>query len=65
MPALASLDDLREVLARLDALKGQHPEAYSQFADILRTWRKVGYKNICKLLLGESKPEKLKGEAGG
>lgn len=65
MPALASLDDLRQVLARLDALKEQHPEAYSQFADILRTWRKVGYKNICKLLLGESTPEKLKGEAGG
>ena len=28
----------------------------------LRTWRKVGYKNICKLLLGEATPEKLKGE---
>jgi len=65
MPALASIDDLREVLARLEALKEQHPEAYSRFADILRTWRKVGYKNICKLLLGESTPEKLKGEAGG
>ncbi|HVO39578.1 MAG TPA: hypothetical protein VMV03_11180 [Spirochaetia bacterium] len=65
MPALASLDDLREVLARLEALREQHPEAYDQFAGILRTWRKVGYKNICKLLLGESTPEKLKGEAGG
>ena len=65
MPALASLDDLRQVLARLEALKEQHPEAYGQFGDILRTWRKVGYKNICKLLLGESTPEKLKGEAGG
>ena len=64
MPALASLDDLREVLARLERLKEQHPEAYGQFADILRAYRKVGYKNICKLLLGESTPEKLKGDGG-
>lgn len=62
MPALASLDDLREVLARLERLKGEQPQAYEQFADILRTWRRVGYKNICKLLLGEATPEKLKGE---
>jgi len=62
MPALASLDDLREVLARLEKLKAEQSVAYEQFAEILRTWRKVGYKNICKLLLGETTPEKLKGE---
>ena len=62
MPALASLDDLREVLARLEKLKAEQPQAYGQFAEILRAYRKVGYKNICKLLLGESTPEKLKGE---
>ena len=38
------------------------PEAYDAFAALLRKYRKVGYKNICKLLLGESTPEKLKGE---
>ncbi len=62
MAALASLDDLREVSARLEALKGQHPEAYDAFAGILTAYRRVGFKNICKLLLGESTPEKLKGE---
>jgi hypothetical protein len=62
MPALASLDDLKEVLARLDELKSSHAEAYEAFAAILKKHRKVGYKNICKLLLGEATPEKLKGE---
>jgi len=62
MPALASLDDLKEVLARLEELKSSHPEAYDAFAAILKKYRKVGYKNICKLLLGEATPEKLKGE---
>lgn len=62
MPALASLEDLKQVLSRLEQLKAEHPEAYNAFADILRAFRKVGYKNICKLLLGESTPEKLKGE---
>jgi hypothetical protein len=62
MPALASLDDLKQVLARLEQLKTEHPEAYTAFADLLKAHRKVGYKNICKLLLGESTPEKLKGE---
>jgi len=62
MPAVAPLDDLKDVLARLEALKSRHPEAYADFEELLRTYRRVGYKNICKLLLGESTPEKLKGE---
>ena len=62
MPALASLDDLKEVLARLEELKSSHTEGYDAFAAILKKYRKVGYKNICKLLLGEATPEKLKGE---
>jgi hypothetical protein len=62
MPALASLDDLKEVLARLEELKAAQPDAYEALSGILRKYRKVGYKNICKLLLGEATPEKLKGE---
>lgn len=62
MPALASLDDLKQVLARLEELKQAQPDAYEAFAAILRKHRSVGYKNICKLLLGEATPEKLKGE---
>ncbi len=62
MPALASLEDLKKVVADLEALRQGHPEAYAGFGDLLRKHRAVGYKNICKLLLGETTPEKLKGE---
>jgi hypothetical protein len=62
MAALASLEDLKDVLARLEELKAAHPEGYAAFSEILKKYRKVGYKNICKLLLGEATPEKLKGE---
>jgi hypothetical protein len=64
MPAIASLDDLKNVLTGLEALKGRFPEAYEEFSILFRAHRKVGYKNICKLLLGESTPEKLKGDEG-
>ncbi len=62
MPAIASLEELNEVLSRLNALKERHPEAYEEFSKLFKAFRKVGYKNICKLLLGEATPEKLKGE---
>jgi len=64
MPAIASLDDLKNVLTDLEALKGRFPEAHEEFSKLFRAHRKVGYKNICKLLLGESTPEKLKGAEG-
>jgi hypothetical protein len=60
MPAMASLEELKEVLVRLEKLKDGYPEAYDEFSKLFRAYRKVGYKNICKLLLGESTPEKLK-----
>jgi hypothetical protein len=62
MAALASLEDLKAVQARLDELKAAHPDAYAAVAELLKKHRAVGFKNICKLLLGESTPEKLKGE---
>lgn len=61
MPSIASLEDLKLVRDDLAVLKENHPEIYAQFQDIFKRWRKVGYKNISKLLLGESTPEKLKG----
>ena len=64
MPALASLEELREVDARVKAFEADHPEAYRIMSEILKKYRKIGYKNIIKLLLNESTPEKLKGEAG-
>ncbi len=64
MPALASLEELREVDAKVKAFEADHPEAYRTISEILKKYRKIGYKNIIKLLLNESTPEKLKGEAG-
>jgi hypothetical protein len=61
MAAVASLEELREVLASLERLRDRFPEAYAEMGNLFRAYRKVGYKNICKLLLGESTPEKLKG----
>lgn len=61
MPAVASLEQLTAVNEELTALKQRHPEAYAEVAALLRRHRGVGYKNVCKLLLGEATPEKLKG----
>ena len=60
MPAVASIDDLKKVDEDLKALRAQHPEAYEAAAALLRRHRKVGYKNICRMLLGEATPEELK-----
>ncbi len=61
MPAAASLEELKAVDEKLKAIKEQHPEGYADFVELFRKNRKIGYKNICKLMIGESKPEKLKG----
>ena len=61
MPAVASLDDLNSVNEKLKSLLEKHPEAYNEFVELFRKNRKIGYKNICKMMMGEATPEKLKG----
>jgi hypothetical protein len=61
MAAIASLEELKTVESDLMQLKEQNPESYTAFSTLLKKHRKVGYKNICKMLLGEASPEKLKG----
>jgi len=61
MPAVASIEELQSVDRDLGALRDKHPDAYRDFVSLFRSHRKVGYKNICKLMLGEATPEKLKG----
>ena len=63
MPAVAPIEELREVDARLKEFQATYPEAYSALTDLLKKYRRVGYKNIAKLLMNEATPEKLKGEA--
>ena len=62
MPAIASLEELKEIKAKLDEIKAQHPEGYNEIKKLLASKRSVGYKNIVKMLLGEVTPEKLKEE---
>jgi len=61
MPAVASLEELKAVDEQLKAIKGQHPEVYADFVELFHKNRKIGYKNICKMMIGEATPEKLKG----
>ena len=61
MPAFASLEDLEQVNIKLEELKTNYPEAYTGFSELFKSFRRVGYKNICKMLLGEATPKELKG----
>jgi len=63
MPAIASLEDLKaaqkegvSIYAMLYAL--------CAMLHALRKWRRIGWKNVCKLWLEERTPEELKGERG-
>ena len=55
MPAIASIEDLGAA---------QKPLRYALCALLyaLGRWRRIGWKNICKLWLEERTPEQLKGE---
>jgi hypothetical protein len=61
MPAIASLEELKAIDMALKKIKEEHPEAYEKFAQFFKDNRKIGYKNIIKLMIGEATPEKLKG----
>ena len=61
MPAVATLEELKAVEEQLRQLKASQPEAYGQLVELFRRHRKVGYKNICKMMMEEATPEKLKG----
>ncbi len=57
MPAIASLDDLKAALKDLLEAKDM-----DELKKVFRRWRRIGWKNICKLWLEESTLENLKGE---
>ena len=59
MPAIASLEDLKA--AQRDLLEAKNPE---ELKAAFKKWRKIGWKNVCKLWLQERTPEQLKGEGG-
>ncbi|HEB09876.1 MAG TPA: hypothetical protein ENI06_01525 [Spirochaetales bacterium] len=61
MPAVASLEDLKKVEEQLLTIKENHLQGYAGLVELFRQNRKIGYKNICKMMMGEATPEKLKG----
>jgi hypothetical protein len=57
MPAIASLDDLKAAQRDLSEAK-----SLDELREAFKKWRRIGWKNVCKLWLGERTPEQLKGE---
>lgn len=57
MPAIASLEDLRQ--AEKDLREAQSLE---ELKAAFRKWRRIGWKNLCRLWLEERTPEQLKRE---
>jgi hypothetical protein len=57
MPALASLEDLKA--AQKDLLAARDLD---ELKAVFKRWRRIGWKNIVKMWLGERTPEQLKGE---
>ena len=57
MPAIAPIEDLRAAQEELLAAND-----LEELKRVFKKWRRIGWKNICRLWLEESTPEKLKGE---
>ena len=59
MPAIASLEDLKAAQKEL-----LETHDINELKEVFKKYRRIGWKNICKLWLQERTPEELKGEGG-
>jgi hypothetical protein len=59
MPAIASLEDLKAAQKELSETTD-----INELKKVFKKYRRIGWKNICKLWLQERTPEELKGEGG-
>jgi hypothetical protein len=59
VPAVASIEDLRAAQKELASARD-----VGELKEVFRRWRKIGWKNLCKLWLAERTPEQLKNEGG-
>ena len=57
MPAIASLEDLKAAQKEL-----LETSDINELKRVFRKYRRIGWKNICKLWLEERTPDQLKGE---
>jgi len=60
MAAVAELDDLNELESKLMEFQGMYPEAWVDLRKIIDENKRIGYRNICRMILGDT-PAKLKG----
>lgn len=54
MPAIETLEERKEIDTALKRLKEDYSEAYEKLAAFFRKNRRIGYKNITKLMIGEA-----------
>jgi len=59
MPAIASLEDLKSAQKDL-----QEAKDLNELKAVFKKWRRIGWKNVCKLWLEERTPEEMKSERG-
>ncbi len=52
------IEELQKVKGELDKYEKKYPEAFAVMADVIDTNRSIGYKNICRLIMGLT-PEEL------
>ncbi len=61
MAAEAPLEELERVHNELESLKMKDPDFFDDVIELFKRNRSIGYKNICKMLMGEATPKELKG----
>ena len=59
MAATASLEDLQAAKKSLKNFTVKYPKAFEALGGIINDHKMIGYKNICKMILGKT-PEDLK-----
>jgi hypothetical protein len=59
MPAIAPVEDLKAAQKELLETKD-----LNELKVVFKKWRRIDWKNVCKLWLEERSPEQLKGEDG-
>ena len=59
MAAVAPIEELKACKDELERFKKDSPTAYEWMQSLFDTHRKVGYKNIVKMIYGKT-PEELK-----
>ncbi len=57
MPAMVPIEDLRAAQKELLEAKD-----LNELKAAFKRWRRIGWKNVCKLWLEERTPEELRGE---